>query len=233
MPIVAGVGSDDQRRVHRRDPSPEAVTAEEALDAVAAEVRALLDGGADRVTIGITGPPGTGKSTFARRLVAHVGPAAAYVPMDGFHLSNAQLERLGRHSRKGAPDTFDVDGYRATLTRIAADHGIRDVYVPDFDRALEEPVAAGGVVPADARVVVTEGNYLGLWDGVPDLLTRLYYLDSERAVRRDRLIERHVTGGRNDDQAQRWVDTVDEPNADLIAATRGRCDRIFDIVEAG
>jgi pantothenate kinase len=206
------------------------LTADEALRMVTGEVRALLATAPGRVIVGITGPPGTGKSTFARRIVEDAGPTASYVPMDGFHLASAQLDRLGRRARKGAPDTFDVDGYRATLARIAADHGLRDVYVPDFDRALEEPVAAGRVVPADARLVVTEGNYLGLWDGVRPLLTRLYYLDSERAVRRERLIARHVAGGRSDANAQHWVDTVDDRNAELIAATRGRCDRIIEVV---
>ncbi|OBB77742.1 MULTISPECIES: nucleoside/nucleotide kinase family protein [Mycolicibacterium] len=219
-PIVAGV-----------DSSSESVTAAEALRVVVDESRALLDSGPGRVIVGITGPPGTGKSTFARRIVERAAAVASYVPMDGFHLSNAQLDRLGRRSRKGAPDTFDVDGYVAALTRIAADHGIRDVYVPDFDRTLEEPVAAGRVVPADARLVVTEGNYLGLWEGVPALLDRLYYLDTEPAVRRARLLARHVAGGRGDAEAQDWVETVDFSNAALIAAARDRCDRILEVVE--
>ncbi|KUI24722.1 nucleoside triphosphate hydrolase [Mycobacterium sp. IS-1742] len=221
--------SDEHGRVHPRGTAPEAVTTDEAVRVVLADAQALLDAGAGRVIIGITGPPGTGKSTFARRVAEHAGAMASYLPMDGFHLSSAQLDRLGRRLRKGAPDTFDVDGYRATLIRVAAAHGVRDVYVPDFDRALEEPVAAGGVVPAEARLVVTEGNYLGLWDGVAALLDRLYYLDSDPGVRRARLVARHLAGGRSGPEAAHWVDTVDDPNADLIAGTRDRCDRIFDV----
>jgi pantothenate kinase len=207
------------------------VTASAALDVVGADIRALLDGGAPRVVIGVTGPPGAGKSTFATALVAEFGSAAAYLPMDGFHLSNAQLDRLGRRDRKGAIDTFDVDGYVATLRRTANAFGENDVYVPDFDRRLDEPVAAGLVVPAAAQVVVTEGNYLGYggWAPVRELLALLYYIDCPTAVRRERLIRRHTAGGRSAADAAAWVDTVDEPNARLIATSRAGCDRVFEL----
>jgi pantothenate kinase len=203
-----------------------------ALDTVGADIRGLLQR-TPRVLIGITGPPGAGKSYFATALVEDLGPElAAYLPMDGFHLSNAQLVRLGRRARKGAVDTFDVGGYVATLDRAAHAYGTADVYVPDFDRRLDEPVAAGLVVPAAARVVVTEGNYLGLdvdgWTEVRGTLARLYYVDCPVSVRRERLVQRHMAGGRSLAAAQSWVDTVDEPNARLIATTRDRCDRVFD-----
>src|ERR1700754_203915 len=79
---------------------------------------------------------------------ARLGAAtAASLPMDGFHLSNAQLDRLGLRDRKGAPETFDVDGYVQLLRRLRSERE-RPVYAPDFDRRLDEPVAAGLVVPA-------------------------------------------------------------------------------------
>lgn len=207
------------------------VTLSEALRSVGDDLHALLQG-TPRVIVGVTGPPGAGKSYFATALVAHLGTGlAAYVPMDGFHLSNTQLDRLGRHDRKGAVDTFDTAGFVATLQRAARGSG--DVYVPEFDRRLDEPVAAGGVVTADARVVVTEGNYLGLasdgWGPVRGLLHRLYYVDCPVALRRERLIQRHMAGGRSSADAQAWVDTVDEPNATLIATTRGAADEVFEL----
>ena len=112
------------------------------------ELAGLLDAKPGRLLVGITGPPGAGKSTLARAVLSGVGQGC-YLPMDGFHLSNAELDGLGRRDRKGAADTFDAAGYVASLRLVAGEYGRRDVYVPDFDRALDEPVPAGLVIQAD------------------------------------------------------------------------------------
>jgi pantothenate kinase len=187
--------------------------------------------------LGITGPPGAGKSTVAEllldRLRADLGAdAVAHLPMDGFHLADVQLDRLGRHDRKGAPDTFDVDGYVAALRRLH-DEPDRTLYAPAFERDLEQPIAAAVVIPPSARLVVTEGNYLllpdGGWDRVRPLLAETWYVDVEPDVRRERLVRRHEQFGKSPVAARAWVEQVDEPNADLVAATRDSADLVVPL----
>jgi len=187
-----------------------------------------------RVLLGLVGAPAAGKSTLARRLVAGVdervgADTAAYVPMDGFHLSNAQLDRLGLQDRKGAPDTFDVDGYVHLLRRLRAERE-RPLYAPDFDRRLDEPIAARIVIPPAARLIVTEGNYLADdgpgWDQVRDLVDELWYVDTPSSLRERRLLRRHVRGGRTESEAEDFIAASERPNADRIERGRDHCTRI-------
>ena len=182
-----------------------------------------------RILLGITGAPGAGKSTIAAALAVAIGPDACVVPMDGFHFSNAVLRALGRATRKGAPDTFDVDGYAALLDRLR--RADRVVYAPSFDRQRDEPVAGDLAVPPSARIVITEGNYLLLpshgWDRVRPLLDEVWHVDVDPAVRLARLIGRHREFGKDADRARAWATGPDEANARLIAAQRAEADLII------
>lgn len=199
-----------------------------------------LAAGDGRALLGVVGSPGAGKSTLCAALLAALradppdgaGPDwVAHVPMDGFHLADVELERLGRRHAKGAPDTFDAGGYVALLARLrAADPADTVVYAPEFERTLEQPLAGAIPVPAAARLVLTEGNYLlldtGRWPAVRPLLSEVWFCALDDRVRAERLLHRHVTFGKAADAARDWVASVDEPNASLIEATRGRADLV-------
>jgi pantothenate kinase len=200
----------------------------ESIDDLVARARRLARPGARRI-LGLTGPPGAGKSSLAAAIVAEVGGLAVIVPMDGFHLTNSELERLGRRERKGAPDTFDAEGYVALLRRLRSDDG-EVVYAPAFPRETDEPLADGIAVPRRVPLVVTEGNYLlldsGPWAAIRSLLDETWYLEPDDRTRIDRLIDRHVRHGKSLEEARAWVAGSDESNAALIAATRDRADII-------
>ncbi|MET9507886.1 nucleoside/nucleotide kinase family protein [Streptomyces flavidovirens] len=197
--------------------------------------RRLVTPGRRRI-LGIAGPPGAGKSTLAAHLVDHLDGLAVLVPMDGFHLAGAELERLGRTDRKGAPDTFDAAGYAALLARLRTP-GSPDtvVYAPAFDRAIEEPVAGSIAVPGphDVPLVVTEGNYLlldeGPWALVRDLLDEAWYLELDQEERVRRLVDRHERFGKPRPAAERFVHASDEANARLVAEGRDRADLVVTL----
>jgi pantothenate kinase len=159
-----------------------------------------------------------------------LGPAAAaYVPMDGFHLGNHELIRLGRRDRKGAVDTFDAAGFVHMLERLHA-AGPEIVYAPSFLREIEEPIAGSIPVGPDIPLVVTEGNYLlvadGAWGRVASLLDESWYVEIDDELRIERLIARHEAFGKSEQDAHRWALGSDQVNANVVAATRCRADVI-------
>ena len=189
-----------------------------------------------RVVVGIAGPPGAGKTTLVEDLLraaaSRPGLAGrvAHVPMDGFHLTNAELDRLGLRDRKGAPDTFDAAAYAALLAQLRAP-GREPVAAPAFDHAAGEPVPGAITVPPGADVVLTEGNYLlldeGDWAGVRPLLDEVWFCALDDDLRRDRLVARHVAAGRPPLDAHDWVHTSDEANARRVGPTSAGADLVL------
>jgi pantothenate kinase len=186
-----------------------------------------------RRLLGITGAPGAGKSTLATH-VAGLVPAAVVVPMDGFHLADVELRRRGLLDRKGAPETFDAWGYAALLNRLrgAPDHV---VMAPGFERDLEQPLAGAVPVPPEAGLVVTEGNYVLVdrpeWRAVRSALDVVWHVRTDPAIRRARLVARHVAFGKSPTEAEAWVERVDEPNAVLVDAAAESADLQLDLTD--
>jgi pantothenate kinase len=174
--------------------------------------------------LGFTGAPGVGKSTLAAAL------GLPLLPMDGFHYADVELARRGLLERKGAPETFDAEGYAVLLRRVRARE--RDVVAPMFERDLEQPIAGAIPVPA-VGTVVTEGNYLLLdeprWHAVREQLDVVWHLELDDDVRVERLVARHVAFGKSLAAARAWVEQVDEANARLVDAARHRADLVVDL----
>ena len=188
-------------------------------------VRALLAAGGRRL-LGLVGAPGSGKSTLALAIEREFPGVSQTVPMDGFHLAQAELQRLGRAARKGAPDTFDSAGYAALLRRLRDQPPDETIYAPAFHREIEEPIAGAIAVHPQTQLVITEGNYLlldtGPWASIGALLDDVWYVDVDDDLRIERLTRRHEQFGRSPQDAAQWVAVTDEPNARLVALSRPR-----------
>ncbi|HEV7976756.1 nucleoside/nucleotide kinase family protein [Amycolatopsis sp.] len=183
-----------------------------------------------RSVLGIVGAPASGKTTLAWSLANALGSRACVVGMDGFHLAQVELRRLGRTDRKGAPDTFDAAGYVNMIRRLS--EGRDTVYAPEFRREIEEPIAGAVAVPPEVPLVITEGNYLLLeedpWNGVKPLLTEAWFLAPDEPERLERLVSRHRRYGRSLVEAKQRALGSDQRNADLIASTAPRADLVLE-----
>ncbi|WP_156044151.1 nucleoside/nucleotide kinase family protein [Cellulomonas sp. HZM] len=217
-------GHDEARATHT-PPPPLVLTP-------ALEERARALARAPRRLLGVAGAPGAGKSTLAAELVAALGPLAVVVPMDGFHLAQSELDRLGRADRKGAPDTFDAAGFVVLLRRLRdVREGSDDVvYAPEYRRDLRNGVAGAIAVPRDVPLVVVEGNYLLLdqhgFAPVRALLDETWFVAPDDTARRERLAARHVATGKSPAAAHDWTHGPDERNAELVRATAVRADLV-------
>ena len=181
-----------------------------------------------RTIVGIVGAPGAGKSTIAAQLAEQL--PAALLPMDGFHLPQARLVELGRRERMGAPDTFDVEGFIATLATIHENSGDQ-VTAPGFDRGIEEPLPGALALSPEFPLVIVEGNYLLLdtdgWERAAVYFELTFFVDVRDEIRIPRLIARHVEFGKSEPDARAWALGPDQTNTELIRATAARADYII------
>jgi len=198
--------------------------------------------GRPRFLLGITGSPAAGKSTFSALLAAALNKLigkeiAIVVPMDGFHLPNTVLEERGLRPLKGIPETFDAKKFIELLERLRRDLAEK-ILCPIYDREqLDDRVENAIEVEPSKRIIIIEGNYLLLddppWDQARHKLDQVWYLDAPREITEKRLVQRHMDGGRNLDQAIKKVEETDLPNTSLIEKTRIYADKIVKLSDAG
>jgi pantothenate kinase len=181
----------------------------------------LLEADGRRI-LGIAGAPASGKSTLAIQLHARLAQQhpgkVALLGMDGFHLAQRVIDRRGQAAIKGAPQTFDGLGYLHLLERIR--NTAETVYAPEFDRGIEDSIAAAVEIGPEVSLIITEGNYLLLdddpWRAVADLLDESWYVHLEESVRLERLLHRHLSFGHPLEDAQARTHGSDQRNAELI-----------------
>lgn len=191
-----------------------------SLDNTCASIVNILSG-RSRITVGIAGPPGAGKSTLSSRLCEKLnldGHATAIVPMDGFHLDNSILRERGLLSRKGAPETFDAEGFIALAEAIRTSPG--PIPVPIFDRNADRVRKAAETIAPPCRIVLLEGNYLLLdclpWSRLRPQMDLSIFVSAPPQILRERLIQRWLEHGHNRNEAEKRANGNDIRNATLV-----------------
>ncbi len=207
-----------------------------AADLIVREATRLAPAAFSRVAVGIAGGPGVGKSTISAEVVARLNAesdgAAALVPMDGFHMRQEKLERLGTAFEKGAPHTFEGAAFAAFLAQLKG--ATAPMNGPGYSRKIEDVVEDAFVVPAEARILIVEGNYLLLpdppWNAVKPLLDLSVFLAIPRGTAFARLLARHNAEGLFDpDYSRRHVEDVDMVNFDIVSGSRERADVVIEL----
>ncbi len=192
---------------------------------LAALIRNRAEGRA-RFIAALAGPPGAGKSTLAHAVADALGAGAKVVPMDGFHYDDAVLNARGLRSRKGAPETFDAQGFLHLMRRLA--EGEPDVAIPVFDRAMELSRAAAEVITPDDRYLIAEGNYLLLdeepWPDLRPLFDLTVMIHVPEAELDRRLLSRWAHHGKTPSEARQWIDANDLPNIRRVTEGSARAD---------
>ncbi|KAF2471558.1 P-loop containing nucleoside triphosphate hydrolase protein [Lindgomyces ingoldianus] len=208
-----------------------------------------------RLLIAISGIPGSGKTTLAAITATrlnglqakhspgtHIGsPLAAFIPMDGYHLSRAQLDAMpdpvSAHARRGAAFTFDGNSFLTLVKKLREPlcPETQTLFAPSFDHAIKDPVADDIPIAPSVRIIIFEGNYLSLnkppWKDAAELMDELWFVEVNFHVARSRLVYRHVKAGiaKDEEDAGKRADENDLVNGREII--EGRLD-VHEVVHS-
>lgn len=177
-----------------------------------------------RRLVAIAGPPASGKTTAADLVHQELnakGTPTGLLPMDGFHMDNADLDALGLRARKGAPETFQREAFHALLMELASG---KAVHAPGFDRVNDRTVADARTISEEERTVIVEGNYLLLdepgWKEIASLWDYSVFFSDPLEILEARLIQRWLDHQHAPEDAKRRVTSNDLPNAKRILEHR-------------
>ena len=184
----------------------------------------------ERLVVAIAGPPAAGKSTLALQLADTLRAAStvSIVAQDGFHFDNAILEARNQKPVKGAPKTFDVDGFAQLLSRLK--HQREPIAVPVFDRELDLSRHCASLVSPDDRIVLVEGNYLlsdeAPWNQLGQFFDCSILLQVPIDTLRLRLVQRWLDHKHTKSEALERANDNDIPNAEYVIARSTKADMI-------
>lgn len=217
-----------------------------AFDAHASRSKLSSERGPPTI-IALAGPPGSGKSTVAAEVVKRLASKSinsAVVPMDGFHLSRAQLDALPNrdeaYTRRGIHWTFDAAGVISAVRKLVRERETGDtdaILLPGFDHAEKDPVEGAVRVEASTEVLILEGNWLlfdeAPWNEIVRLVHETWFIDVHPDLARNRIARRHIQSGIENtwDDAVKRAEVNDLPNGEEIRRRLIKPDIVVESVE--